>query len=88
MKRFNNKRDVDKIYFTKEQIDEHRKLISNEYIEIRNLESQIAQHKKQIEKYQTILLNNCNHNRVPDRTCIYDHTTYYCDICGQDLWNY
>lgn len=87
MKRTNVKRDINKVYFTKEQIEEYKKLITNEYIEIRKLESMISEHKKQIENYQSILLDNCNHNRVPDRTCIYDHTTYYCDICNQDLWN-
>lgn len=82
------KRDIEKIYFNKEQIDEHKKLMANEYLAIRQLESKISQHKKQIENYQNVLLDNCNHNRVPDRSCAYDHTTYYCDICGQDLWNF
>jgi len=81
------KRIVDKIYFTKEQIDVHRELITKEYQEIRKLEGQISQHKKRIEEIQLVLINNCNHNKVPDRSC-YDHTTYYCDICGQDLWNF
>ena len=79
-------RNVDKIYFTKEEIETYKELISNEYIKIRKLEGEISQHKKRIEEIQTILINNCNHNRIPDRTCSYDHTTYYCDICGQDLW--
>lgn len=85
MKRSNIKRDIDKIYFTKEQIEERKQFIRNEYDQIRELENKITAHKKQIEKIQKVLLDNCNHNKVPDRCC-YDQTTFYCDICNQDLW--
>ncbi len=79
------KRQVDKIYFTKEQIQEQKLLIRSEYDKIRALENKIAHHQKQIEVIRTTLLNNCNHNKVPDRCC-YERTTYHCDICDQDLW--
>ena len=84
----NVKRNIEKVYFTKEQIEEHKALICLEYIEIRKLEEQILNHKKKLEKYKNMLLVNCNHNRVPDRACIYDKTTYHCDICNQDLWDF
>lgn len=82
------KRNIEKVYFTTEQIEKHKKLISLEYMEIRKLEEQILRRKKQIEEYQNILVVNCNHNRVADRACMYDKTTYHCDICNQDLWGY
>ncbi len=79
------KRQIDKIYFTIEQIQEKKQLIRNEYEQIRALENKIAHHKKQIEAIQQVLIDNCNHNKVQDRCC-YEHTTYHCDICDQDLW--
>ena len=79
------KRNIEKVYFTSEEIEEYKKLISLEYANIRKLEKQILQHKKQIDKYQNCLLINCHHNKIPDRSCMYDKTTYYCDICNQDL---
>ncbi len=80
-----NKRNIEKVYFTNQQIQEYKKLIDDEYMKIKNLEKQIKHHKEQINKYENTLLNNCNHHKVPDRTCMYDKTTYYCDICSQDL---
>ncbi len=72
-------------YFTKEEIDTYIQKIKDEYYEIKMLEEQIAQHKKQINVLQQVLVAKCAHNKIPDRCC-YDKTTYYCDICGQDLW--
>ncbi len=72
-------------YFTKEEIDNYRQKIKDEYFEIRLLEEQITQRKKKIEVLQQVLVAKCAHNKIPDRCC-YDRTTYYCDICGQDLW--
>ena len=77
--------DEEKIYFNKEEIENYKKLIKNEYSQIRILEEQINLHRKNIEKFYRTLVNNCKHNKIPDRSC-YDHTTYYCDICNQDLW--
>jgi hypothetical protein len=82
------KHNIEKVYFTKEQIEEHKTLICLEYANIRKLEQQMLHHKKQIEKYQNMLIVNCNHNRVADRACMYDKTTYHCDICNQDLWDF
>ena len=75
----------DQTYFTIDQIKLCQKLISDEYNIINKLEQEIKERKKNIEKLQYTLIKNCNHNRVPDRSCTYDHTTYSCDICFQDL---
>lgn len=80
-----DKVNIEKVFFTREQIEEYKKLISIEYTEIRKLEVQIAQRKKQIDNYENILLVNCKHHKVIDIACMYDKTTYYCDICNQDL---
>ncbi len=77
--------DEDKVYFDKEEIDRFKKLIKDEYSQIRFLEEQINQHRTNIQKYSKTLVNNCKHNKIPDRCC-YDRTTFYCDICNQDLW--
>ena len=81
----NTNTNDNKKYITKEQIEEYKNIISNEYIQIRLYEKEIKNHYKNIEKYQNILILKCNHNRVPDRSCSYDRTTFYCDICNQDL---
>jgi len=83
-----NTNTKEKVYFTNAQIEEYKMLIYSEYIEMRKLEEQILHHKKQLEKYKNILIANCDHHRVQDTSsCMYDKTTYHCDICNQDLWN-
>jgi hypothetical protein len=74
----------EKIYLTIDEIKSYQQQISSEYSNIRKLEEQIKSHQKNIDKYSRFLVINCKHNKIPDRGC-YDRTTYYCDICNQDL---
>lgn len=71
-------------YFTLDEIQFHKKLISKEYIEVKKLEAQIKNHNNNIESLKSILIANCAHVKVRDSMC-YDHTTYHCGVCDQDL---
>jgi hypothetical protein len=84
IKKRKNDEDDKPIYFTNNKINYYIKLIDNEYLQIKLLKDKINECKDNINKYQIILVKNCNHNKVPDYDC-YDKTTYHCNICRQDL---
>ena len=50
-----------------------------------NLEKILYDEKKQLKEIKEKLFVTCKHNWVPDRSYNnYDHTPYYCTICGSD----
>ena len=52
---------------------------------INNLEKILYDEKKQLKEIKQKLFVTCKHNWVPDRSYNnYDHTPYYCTICGSD----
>lgn len=52
---------------------------------IYSLENKIYDEKKQLKEIKEKLFITCKHNWVPDRSYNnYDHTPYYCTICGLD----
>lgn len=52
---------------------------------IYSLENKIYNEKRQLKDIKEKLSVTCKHNWVPDRSYNnYDHTPYYCTICGLD----
>jgi hypothetical protein len=52
---------------------------------IYSLENKIYDEKKKLKDIKEKLSVTCKHNWVPDRSYNnYDHTPYYCTICGLD----
>ena len=52
---------------------------------VSNLEKKLYNERKKIKNFKEKLFKLCKHNWVPDRSYNnYDHTPYYCTICGLD----
>ena len=70
---------------TTEQLQFYNDLINNEYNKIYQLKHKIIEIETNIINIKKHLLDNCNHERVIDRSSINEHTEYICKKCNSSL---
>lgn len=72
-------------FLSHEKIIEINQQINLEQEQIYLLKNQIKKLEKSIEDKKNLLLKNCLHEKIIDRTFQDEHTQYYCKVCGIEL---